>query len=256
MASCGSTTSKICLAIIGFIFWGAAAALIFMGAWVYHTYNHFSELTTASLTLVPAGIVIIVGVFLFILGCVGCIAACKENKCLLAVFFALLLIVLTAEVTAGVVGYVFRRELHKTVNDGLNSAVNKYDVNATVEKEQIDYLQSELKCCGVINASDWLNAALWKKHFNTTVQVPDSCCHVNTKTCNHTISRNNTDIYTQGCLDKLERKFEKNLIYVAAVAIAFAVIQLLGMICSCILMCRSQEVRYEILGGPNSGLRV
>ena len=32
--------------------------------------------------------------------------------------------------------------------------------------------------------------------------------------------------------------------------------QLLGMLCSCILMCRSQEVRYEILGGPNSGLRV
>ena len=56
-----------------------------MGAWVYHTYNHFSELTTANLTLIPAAIVISVGVFLFIIGCLGCIAACKENKCLLAI---------------------------------------------------------------------------------------------------------------------------------------------------------------------------
>ena len=56
-----------------------------MGAWVYHTYNHFSELTAANLTLIPAAIVISVGVFLFIIGSLGCIAACKESKCLLAV---------------------------------------------------------------------------------------------------------------------------------------------------------------------------
>ena len=56
-----------------------------MGAWVYHTYKHFSELTTANLTLIPAAIVIAVGAFLFIIGCLGCIAACKENKCLLAI---------------------------------------------------------------------------------------------------------------------------------------------------------------------------
>ena len=56
-----------------------------MGAWVYHTYNHFSELTAANLTLIPAAIVISVGAFLFIIGSLGCIAACKESKCLLAV---------------------------------------------------------------------------------------------------------------------------------------------------------------------------
>ncbi|XP_060571266.1 tetraspanin-3-like [Ruditapes philippinarum] len=252
MASCGSTTSKIFLTVIGFIFWGAAAALIFLGAWVYHTYNHFSELTTASLTLVPAGIVIIVGVFLFILGCVGCVGACKENKCILAVFFSLLLIVLTAEVTAGVCGYVFRKELHKAVNDGLENAVNKYGNDSSTEKDQIDYLQSELKCCGIMNASDWKTAQQWKMNM-----VPSSCCNVsNITSCDRTIKLDNKDIYKDGCLDKLERKFERNLVYIAGVAITFAVIQLLGMICSCILLCRSQEVRYEILGGPNSGLRV
>ncbi|KAL4227499.1 Tetraspanin [Mactra antiquata] len=254
MARCSSVTSKICLSVIGFVFWGAAAALIFMGAWVYHTYKHFSELTTASLTLIPAGIIIIVGVFLFILGCIGCIAACKENKCLLAIFFSLLLIVLTAEITAGVLGYVFRKEVDKTVHDGLEDAINKYD-NKTggSMKDQIDYLQSELHCCGITNASDWSSATIWKK--NATGYVPSSCCkNANKTTCNLKIG--SSDIYKDGCLESLKTKFEKNLVYVTSVAVAFAVIQLLGMICSCILMCRSQEVRYEILGGPNSGLRV
>lgn len=223
-----------------------------MGAWVYHTYNHFSELTSASLTLVPAGIVICVGVFLFIIGAIGCIAACKENKCLLAVFFALLLIVLTAEVTAGVVGYVYRKQMKKAVHDGLEDAINHYSNNRTTEKDQIDYLQSELKCCGLNNATDWARAAMWSKD-----KVPASCCNLANKTaCNLTISPTNKNLYFEGCLTKLEDKFEKNLVYIAGVAITFAVIQLLGMICSCILLCRTREVRYEILGGPNSGLRV
>jgi len=64
---------------------GAAAGLIFLGAWVFKTYKHYNELTTANLTLIPALIVILVGVVLFFLGCMGCCAAFKESKCLLAV---------------------------------------------------------------------------------------------------------------------------------------------------------------------------
>lgn len=251
MGACSTVTSKICLVVIGFVFWAAAAGLIFMGSWVYHTYNHFSELTAANLTLIPAAIVISVGVFLFIIGCLGCIAACKESKCLLAVFFSLLLIVLTAEVVAGVLGYVFRKDMKRAVDDGLREALDKYDDNGSVWKDQIDYLQKEFQCCGVHNSSDWKTAKAW----NHTKIVPDSCCRQNLgHDCNKTIT--SKDLYGEGCVSLLEDKFLKNLAYIAGVAIAFAVIQLLGMICSCVLFCRSSEVRYEMLGGPNSGLRV
>lgn len=251
MATCPSVTSKICLTVIGFVFWAAAAGLIFLGSWVYHTYHHFSELTTANLTLIPAAIVIAVGVFLFIIGSLGCIAACKENKCILAIFFSLLLIVLTAEVVAGALGYVFRDDMKRAVDDGLRDAVNKYDYDGSVWQDQIDYLQKELHCCGIVNASDWNTAKKW----NRTGEVPNSCCRPHLKkTCSNATS--GSDIYKEGCVSLLEDKFLKNLVYIAGVAIAFAVIQLLGMICSCILLCRSREVRYEMLGGPNSGLRV
>lgn len=52
---------------------------------MYNTYNHYNDLTTANLTLIPASIILAVGVFMFILGICGCLAACKENKILLAV---------------------------------------------------------------------------------------------------------------------------------------------------------------------------
>lgn len=52
---------------------------------MYNTYSHYNELTTANLTLIPASIILGVGVFMFILGILVCLAACKENKILLAV---------------------------------------------------------------------------------------------------------------------------------------------------------------------------
>ena len=62
-----------------------AAGLFFVGGWVFNTYKHFDEIAEANFTLIPASIIIAVGVLMFIVGIVGCIAGFKENKCLLAV---------------------------------------------------------------------------------------------------------------------------------------------------------------------------
>lgn len=63
---------------------GAASALCFVGAWVYKTYNDFGNLTEATLTLVPASIVLGAAVFMFLIGLLGFIAIFKESKVLLA----------------------------------------------------------------------------------------------------------------------------------------------------------------------------
>ncbi|XP_033751128.1 tetraspanin-36-like [Pecten maximus] len=249
MSSGCTVPSKICLIFIGLIFWGSAAGLFFVGGWVFETYKHFNELTTANLTLIPASIVLAVGVFMFIVGFLACASSVKENKCLLAVLFSILLVILTAEIAAGSLGYAFRDDMEGSVRDGLNQAINKY--NGTKSDHQMEYLQTELKCCGVNNASDWEKAEVWS--ISHPGKVPFSCCLHQT---NCTQNVNGTDIFQKGCLPELNNKFLKNLRYIAGIAVAFAVIQLLGMISSCVLFCRSKEVRYEVLGGPNSGLRV
>ena len=62
----------------------AGAGLLYIGIEVFLTYNNVSQLTKAMYVLVPASIIIATGIFMFVLGLVGCIGGCKESKCLLA----------------------------------------------------------------------------------------------------------------------------------------------------------------------------
>lgn len=254
MSGC-TMTSKVGLMVIGLIFWAVTAGLFFVGGWVFNSYKHFDEIAEANFTLIPASIIIAVGVLMFIVGIVACIAAFKENKCLLAVLFSFMLIILTALVTSGALGYAFRKDVSNAVESGLDKSINAYHPNST-QKDQLDYLQTNLKCCGVNNASDWMNAKNWAPSANKS--VPKSCC-VSGINCTLAQRKMYTDpkyIYQQGCYEKLEHIFMYNLGYIAGIAVGLAVIMCLGMICSCILFCRSKEVRYEALGGQYAGLRV
>lgn len=64
---------------------GAAVALCFISAWVFKTYNDFGHLTESTLILLPASIVLGIGIFMFIVGLLGFIAVCKEHKLLLSI---------------------------------------------------------------------------------------------------------------------------------------------------------------------------
>lgn len=166
-----------------------------------------------------------------------------------------MLVILTALVTSGSLGYAFRKDVSNAVESGLDKAINAYHPNST-QKDQLDYLQTNLKCCGVNNASDWINAKNWAPTANKS--VPKSCCvsGINCTLAQRKMYNDPKYIYQQGCYEKLEHIFMYNLGYIAGIAVGLAVIMCLGMICSCILFCRSKEVRYEALGGQYSGLRV
>ncbi|KAK7116190.1 tetraspanin-3-like [Littorina saxatilis] len=252
MGKC-TTTTKICLLVISLVFWGAAAALCFVSSWVYRTYHDFDHLTEATLTLVPASIVLAVAVFMFLIGLLGCIAVCKESKILLASYFCLIMVVFLGEVVAGVLGYAYREQVKEVVSEGLKKAIDNY--NDTVMQEQMDFVQTELKCCGISNASDWNDSPAWRANHTDSV-VPMSCCFdlsVNTTTC----AIGSKNMYKEGCLDSLEHKFTTNLVYIASITIAFAIIQILGLISTCILICRTREVKYDRLeNAQRDGLRV
>ncbi|CAH1796916.1 unnamed protein product, partial [Owenia fusiformis] len=164
-------------------------------------------------------------------------------------FFSLLLIILTAMVIAGVLAYVYRDQVKGVIKDGMSDAVNKYgNPNSTAITNEVDYLQQELTCCGIHNYTDWVGSPWQKSHSNLT--YPASCCE--NKHCNYTT---NGSLYQKGCFDTLKDEFKNNLAVIAGTATGFAVIQILGMICSCILFCRSREdVPY--IGLENNGLRV
>jgi tetraspanin-3 len=234
MGQC-SITPKIFLTILTLIFWAASASLIFVGSWVYIEYQHFEQIAQALYTLVPATILLAVGVFFFILGLIGCVGACKEQKCILGLYFTVLLLILIGVISAGILGYVYRQDVDDGIGHGLEKALNNYGVdNDTVWKNEVDFMQHKLHCCGIDNYTSWHDTP-WSKAHNKP--YPESCC-IN-KTC-HYGQKNDTALYTNGCYNLVKDQFIGHLAVVAGVAAAFAVVMLVGMICSCLLICKRQ----------------
>ena len=58
--------------------------MIGIGAWIFSEVQHVDEIADAKYTLLPAVIIMTCGIFLFILGIIGCVGAFKEQRCLLA----------------------------------------------------------------------------------------------------------------------------------------------------------------------------
>ncbi|XP_059140731.1 tetraspanin-36-like [Physella acuta] len=249
-----SNLAKGILMFTGVCYLISAGCLSYIGIWVFSTYDHFDEIADASLTLLPASIILGVSVVMCIIGILACIAAFKNNKVLLSVFFCLILLVFVGEVLAGVLGYIYRKKVEGILEDDLMEAIDKY--NILVNKEQIDYMQTEFECCGVRNATDWEKSAYWKQ--NHTKEVPLSCCKtdIGNATCSPILG--SSTIFNKGCLNELNDQFRKNLVYIATSVVFLAVIQLLALISTCILVCRTRsEHQYhtlnEVIGG---GLRV
>ncbi|XP_020605119.1 tetraspanin-3-like [Orbicella faveolata] len=236
--------AKAVLFIFNFIYLGVAAAIIFVAVWFIKRYSDITKITTDEYTLVPCGILVGVGVLIFITALFGCCGTCSDNKCCLSTFFVLLLIVFTLEVTVGVLGFVYKDKARGFVNDGFVDAIKKYDDKHSTLDKAIDDLQKDLKCCGSNHPADWMASPYFKKHH---LQYPESCCDPGQLVCTQ------LNCYNEGCLDKLTEEVKDNLSYILGTAIGLAVLQLLGMIGACFLMCCSHESGYLRLEG---GLRV
>lgn len=216
-----------------------------MAVWLIKRYGDITKITTDEYTLVPCGILVGVGVLIFITALFGCCGTCSDNKCCLSTFFVLLLVVFTLEVATGVLGFVYKDKARGFVNDGFVDAIKQYDDKHSTLDKAVDDIQKDLKCCGSDKPSDWETSPYYKKHY---FRYPDSCCdHPSQFGCFQLKS------YKEGCLDKLTEEVKENLSYILGTAIGLAVLQLLGMIGACYLMCCSHESGYLRLEG---GVRV
>jgi multisubunit Na+/H+ antiporter MnhG subunit len=227
------------------VFWAAAAGLIFVGVWVYKEYHYYEEIAKAVYTLLPATIIMAVGVFFFILGIIGCTGAIKEQRCLLGVFFTVMLIILVGTVAAAAMGFVYRHQIDDQLENTLYDSLKKYGNETTLDHD-IDFMQKKIKCCGVWNYTDW-NSTHWSQE--TGKPYPDSCCK--NETCDYNQSINNSTDFKRGCYEHVRSEFLGHIGIVAGVAGTFAVLVLLGMSCACILICnRRNDPQYIGLSSP------
>ncbi|XP_067886078.1 tetraspanin 36 [Heterodontus francisci] len=245
---CGVLTSKSILIFLSLIFWAAGGVLTYVGAILLSTFKNYNHFFEDRYTVLPAVVIIGIALVMFVIGIIGCCATLRESRCGLGLFMFILLIIFAAEVSAFVLGFVYRRRVHEGVDNSMAVVFAKYN-GKNSESRAVDYLQEQMQCCGIKNYTYW-ETTDWLIKGNKT--FPLSCCkHQFSSNCTGSPSHPEL-LNTAGCEVKLENGLESILSYAMLVILGFAIIQFFGMISICVIGCRQKQTDYQPL--PSSGL--
>ncbi|XP_045117480.1 tetraspanin-5-like isoform X2 [Portunus trituberculatus] len=245
--------------IFGFnvIFWLMGLSILAIGVWAWtekDTFNNLSRLTNIALD--PAFVLIVTGLITFTIGFTGCVGALRENTCLLGCYAIFLAILLLLEMTAGILGFIFKDWIKSQATSGFQAFIVHYRDDPD-QQNLIDWIQEKwLQCCGIEGPKDWdrnvyFNCSSEVVGSREACGVPFSCCKqkaneiIKNKQCGYDVRKQDYHgdsslvIYDRGCLRAGEDWIERNLVPVAGVAVGVAVLQILGI-------CFAQNLRADI----------
>ncbi|KAL8595265.1 hypothetical protein ACOMHN_043417 [Nucella lapillus] len=225
-------------------------------------------LSTLSLILISVGGIVILLAFL------GCCGAIKEVRCMLVMFFTLLLLMLMGLMIGSILAYVYKDQIGERVLTELYSSLNTS--YGAVEHAAVtgawDNMQHLFSCCGVygdINSTtSWAfyRNTLW--YLNQTADdyrefVPSSCCrnamgenrtrctgsspvyhHLIPATLPPVYSNMDNDImFTEGCYSAFISFVSGNIKILGGVGVGVALMMMLAMAFS-ICLCRRIKDDY------------
>ncbi|XP_048512763.1 tetraspanin-5 isoform X2 [Athalia rosae] len=226
-----------------------------VGVWAWtekDTFNNLSRLTNVALD--PAFILILIGTMTFIIGFTGCVGALRENTCLLAAYAIFLALLLLSEMTAGILGFIFKDWIKSQATGGFQAFIIHYREDPD-QQNLIDWIQEDwLQCCGIEGPKDWdrnnyFNCSSSEIGSREACGVPFSCCKrkpneiIKNKQCGYDVRKpgypGERSIFERGCLRAGEEWVELNLVPVAGAAVGVMVLQILGI-------CFAQNLRADI----------
>uniref|UniRef100_K7F7V7 Tetraspanin n=2 Tax=Pelodiscus sinensis TaxID=13735 RepID=K7F7V7_PELSI len=206
---------KFLLFAFNFVFWLAGLAVITFGLWLRFG-GVLGDLTSAekSPESLYMGLYVLVGAgaLMMTVGFFGCCGAAQESQCLLGVFFACLLVIFAAEVTAGVFAFIGKKVAVQEVQKIYHEAYDDY-VDTGKSNKTLIQLHAALQCCG--------------KESEVPVK----------STCPEGIQ------LPKNCLNEIQNVINSNLRLVGIVGIGIAGITIFGMIFSMVLCCAIRNTR-------------
>lgn len=235
--------TKYFLFLFNLLFFILGAVILGFGIWILVDKSSFIAVLQSSSHSINVGsyILIAIGGVTMIMGFLGCVGAVNEIRCLLALYFTFLLLILIAQVVVGVFIYFQREDLKNemsTIIDQLIVSYNPDDITNMNAEDTWDYIQYSLKCCG------WKDYQNWTKNphvANHTDYFPCSCVQ-NTNVSEGFCNTTTANLYQGGCEKQVESWLQDNLGIILGVCVGVAVIELLGLILS---MCLCRKIRNE-----------
>lgn len=180
-------------------------------------------------------LLIAVGAIIMILGFLGCCGAVKESRCMLMLFFIALLLILILQVTAGVLGAVYKPQVEELFNNTLNEGVSALQSTTGEYKEyqeEFQKLQKTYQCCGLQNGPED-----WGQNFDNQKDICQ--CEVeNSSSSDLCIYKKGRYIYKKSCGEVIMKQVQDNLVIVMGIAFGLAVVEILGLVFSMTLYCQ------------------
>ncbi|XP_038621006.1 CD82 antigen [Tachyglossus aculeatus] len=242
--------TKYFLFLFNLLFFILGGIILGCGVWILADKTSFIAVLQASSDSLKIGAYIFIGVgaVTMIMGFLGCIGAVNEVRCLLGLYFTVLLLIFFGQVAAGTLIYMYRNTLKEEVATVIGDLIQDYNPNDNENnsiEEAWDYVQAQAHCCGWSSYLNWTEN-IYLEVYNGTA-FPCSCMKDNTETMERGFCLINSTklddqeagekFYKEGCKSKVQEWLEKNLGIILGVCAVIAFIELLGMVLS-ICLCR------------------
>ncbi|XP_075392968.1 leukocyte antigen CD37 [Tenrec ecaudatus] len=273
-SSCLSLT-KYFLFVFNLFFFFLGSLIFCFGIWILvdkTSFVSFVGLSFISLQVWSKALAIS-GILTMGLALLGCVGALKELRCLLGLYFGMLLLLFAVQIILGILISTQRRLLERKVEEMVLETIQNYGANPeeTTAEESWDYVQFQLRCCGWNYPQDWLQVPSLKGNESTGSRVPCSCYNASS-TNNSAIAdrvsvpqlsrqgpltrpKRITDlclipadrhIYPEGCKQNLKKWLHNNLISIVGICLGVGLLELAFMTLS-IFLCRNLDHVYNQL---------
>ncbi|XP_006868253.1 PREDICTED: leukocyte antigen CD37 [Chrysochloris asiatica] len=251
------------------LFFFVLGSLIFcFGIWILVDKTSFVSFVGLSFISLQiwSKVLAISGILTMGLALLGCVGALKEIRCLLGLYFGMLLLLFATQITLGILISTQRTLLERKVQEMVLETIQNYRVNPeeTAAEESWDYVQFQLRCCGWNSPKDWFQVPSLKSNVSKELLLPCSCSNSSTNDSAFfdkifpqplVRPRRNTDIcvvpesthiYNEGCKRSLQKWLHNNLISIVGICLGVGLLELAFMTLS-IFLCRNLDHVYNPL---------
>ncbi|NXI05989.1 TSN1 protein, partial [Pachycephala philippinensis] len=249
------TFIKVMMILFNLAIFLGGGTLLGVGIWVKvdgeSFLKIFGALSSSIMQVVNVSyLLIVIGAILLVIGFLGCYGAQKENKCLLMMFFSLVLIICIAEIAAAVVALVFTG-LAETLLTGLVTPLLKEKYGADDSFTYIwNATMTEVHCCGLNNYTDFNNSYYYEKYGGYPRQCCDmaDCTSLSGGCCAlaHGVSPPLSHPHLcgcllQGCFKQILEEIKTNAGVAGGVAAGIGALEIAAMAVSMYLYCRLDD---------------
>ncbi|KFP52394.1 Tetraspanin-1, partial [Cathartes aura] len=233
------TFIKVMMILFNLAIFLGGGTLLGVGIWVtmdgQSFLDIFGALSSSVLQVMNVSyFLIVIGAILLVIGFLGCCGAQKESKCLLMMFFSVVLIIFIAEIAAAVVALVYTG-LAETLLTAVVTPLLKEKYGMDKSFTDIwNVTMTKVHCCGLNNYTDF-SGSPWQQEHGT---YPDPCLVGGSLPLARPHLRG---CLLQGCFDQILEEIKTNAGVVGGVAAGIAALEIAAMAVSMYLYCQLDQ---------------